>query len=153
MMKPDLSPEEKARRYCAYQERSQQEVRDKLYEWGCYPDQVESILSTLIGEDFLNEERFAKTYCRGKFRIKHWGKVKIKAALKMKRVSEPCINKGLKEIDPEEYIQVIKKLVEEKNKKVLEKDPFKRKYKVASYLISRGFEADLVWDAVNGDTD
>jgi regulatory protein len=145
----ELDPLEKARRYCAYQERAQQEVRDKLYEWGCHQDEVENIITSLIGDDFLNEERFAKTYCRGKFRMKHWGKVKIKMALKMKRVSEPCINRGLKEIDPDEYIEVMNRLIEERARKTSERNPIKRNYKIANYILSRGFESDLVWDAIN----
>ena len=78
----------KAEHYCAYQERSQQEVRDKLYEWGLWPDAVENIISELISNNFLNEERFAKAYAQGKFNQKGWGRIKIKQALKLKKVPD-----------------------------------------------------------------
>jgi regulatory protein len=148
-----IDPLEKARRYCAYQERAQQEVRDKLYESGCHHDEVENIIITLIAENFLNEERFAITYARGKFRIKQWGKVKIRIALKQKKVSDPCIKKALAQIDADEYLTTIKKCVAEKVRKTSEKNPLKKNYKVAAYVISRGFEADLVWDVLNKDSD
>src|ERR1700740_2175906 len=85
----------KAEHYCAYQERSQQEVRDKLYEWGLWPEAVEHIISQLICDNFLNEERFAKAYALGKFRQKGWGKIKIKQGLKLKKVPEVLIKKAL----------------------------------------------------------
>ena len=75
----------KAEHFCAYQERAQQEVRDKLYEWGLWPDAVENIIVKLIGDNFLNEERFAKAYTQGKFKQKGWGKLKIKQGLKLKK--------------------------------------------------------------------
>ncbi len=68
---------QRIRHYCAYQERAQQEVRDKLYELGMTMDEVEEIMSDLIAENFLNEERFALQFAGGHFRIKGWGKVKI----------------------------------------------------------------------------
>ncbi len=86
----------KAEHYCAYQERSQQEVRDKLYEWGLYSNVVERVITELIAGNFLNEERFANAYTRGKFNQKGWGKNKIKQGLKFKRVSDPLIKKALK---------------------------------------------------------
>lgn len=135
-------------KFCAYQERSQQEVRDKLYSWGLWPDAVENIITNLIDENFLNEERFAISYARGKFRIKEWGKQKIKYALKHKGVSEPCIRKALSEIKDSDYLKTLNKVVSERSKKEKEKNPIKRNYKIVSHLISRGFEADLVWDVL-----
>lgn len=137
---------EKAKKFCAYQERSQQEVRDKLYELGLWPDAIENIITQLIDENFLNEERFACAFARGKFRIKQWGRVKIKVALKQKGVSTPCITKALKEIDQQEYSKVLQKVVQEKLKGTKEKSPIRKRYKVASYAISRGFEPDMVYD-------
>src|ERR1700712_929985 len=91
----------KAEHYCAYQERSQQEVRDKLYEWGLYPDAVENVIVHLIEGNFLNEERFANAYTRGKFNQKGWGRIKIKQGLKFKKVSDVLIKKALLTINGE----------------------------------------------------
>lgn len=103
----------KAESYCAYQERSQQEVRDKLYSWGLHHVDVEQIISDLISENFLNEERFAIAYAQGRLRMKGWGKVKIKFYLQRKRVSDPLIRIALNHIDMDEYLtkldEVIKK--------------------------------------------
>ena len=143
----------KAERYCAYQERSQQEVRDKLYEWGQYPSAVENIISRLIESNFLNEERFAKAYAIGKFRQKGWGKIKIKLGLKFKRVSEPLIKKALNSINGDEYLKMLTTIIEKKAPSIREKDPFKRKYKLHQYALSRGFENDLIQDILKESTD
>src|SRR5437588_10925964 len=97
----------KAEHYCAYQERSQQEVRDKLYEWGLYPAGVENVIMHLIEGNFINEERFANAYAIGKFRQKGWGMIKIKQGLKFKKVSEPLIKKALKSINEDDYIKML----------------------------------------------
>src|SRR4051812_72479 len=107
--------------FCAYQERTQQEVRDKLYGYGLHKDMAEELISKLISENFINEERFAKTYAGGKFRIKKWGRIKIKEALKAKGISEYCIKKGLLEIDPTEYTSALLSLIEKKSEKEKEK--------------------------------
>src|SRR5579872_6681533 len=93
----------KAEHYCAYQERSQQEVREKLYEWGLHPAGVENVIMHLVEGGFLNEERFANAYTIGKFRQKGWGRIKIKQGLKFKKVSEPLIKKALNSIDGDDY--------------------------------------------------
>lgn len=141
----------KIEQYCAYQERSQQEVRDKLYDMGLHQKEVEELISELVVDNFLNEERFAISYARGKFRIKHWGKNKIKQNLKLKKVSEYCIKKALKEIDPDEYYEVLKSELQKKSDKLKDKDPFIRKNKIAQYLGSRGFEMDLIWDLLGSE--
>jgi len=139
---------QKAERYCAYQERSQQEVRDKLYEWGLWTDAVENIIVNLIGNNFLNEERFANTYTRGKFNQKNWGRVKIKQGLKQKRVPDVLIKKALKTIDGDEYVKTLTKVLVKKAALLTEKDPFKRRYKLQQYAMGRGFEGDLVGDVL-----
>ena len=138
----------KIARWCAYQERSQQEVRDKLYDYGLHKTQVELLLSSLITDGFLNEERFAIAFAGGKFRILGWGKVKIKLALKQKKVSDYCIRKAIQQIDDNAYLKKLNQVVQKRSKEEKEKDPFKRKYKLAQYAISRGFESDLVADVV-----
>ncbi|WDF53353.1 regulatory protein RecX [Mucilaginibacter sp. KACC 22063] len=138
----------KAEHYCAYQERSQQEVRDKLYEWGLWTDAIERIISELIAGNFLNEERFAEAYARGKMNIKHWGKVKIKQGLKIKRVSDPLIRKALLKLDADDYYRILQQVIEKKNRSLTEKDTFKRNYKLKQYALSRGFENDLISDVL-----
>lgn len=139
----------KAQLFCSYQERCQQEVRDKLYDWGLFPDAVENILAQLITENFLNEERFAKAYAGGKFRIKKWGRIKIKLELKKRHISDYCIRKALQEIDETVYAQTLKTLIEKKTKETKDKNPLVKNAKVARYVASRGFEQDLIWDTIN----
>ncbi len=132
--------------FCAYQERSQQEVREKLVKMGIASDDLEDIIVFLISENFLNEERFAIAYAGGKFRVKHWGKLKIKNALRLKGTSEPCIRKALQLIDQETYTQMLKKEIKRKAKEISESNVIKKTNKLAAYLIGKGFESELVWD-------
>ncbi|GGF32247.1 regulatory protein RecX [Echinicola rosea] len=134
--------------FCAYQERSQQEVRDKLYSYGLYQDEVEELISVMITENFLNEERFAEAYVRGKFHLKKWGRLKIEQGLKQHRLSANCMRLGMKEIDPDEYWKELLGLAEKKWATTQENDLFKKKAKIHRFLISRGFEYDLVSNAL-----
>jgi regulatory protein len=149
-MRPDKmkTAKIKAGNYCAYQERTQQEVRDKLYSIGLYSDEVEQVLTELIIEDFVNEERFAKTYARGKFNLKHWGKVKIAHELKRKKISPFCIRKALEEIEDDDYNRVLKKLMNQRLSGY-QGDDYVIKNKTARFLINRGFEAEIVWEQLN----
>ncbi len=139
---------EKAGNYCAYQERSQQEVRDKLYEWGLWPAAVENVIVKLIGDGFLNEERFAKAYATGKFRQKAWGKIKIKQGLKLKKVPDVLIKKALNNIDYDHYLETLRNIIEKKAALLKERDAYKRRYKLHQYALSRGFEGDLINDVL-----
>ncbi|NMN36061.1 regulatory protein RecX [Pedobacter sp. SG918] len=134
----------KAESFCVYQERSQKEMRYKLVEWGMRGDELEEIISELILNNFLNEERFAKSYASGKFNIKHWGRVKIKQGLKLKGVPDKILQKAIYSIDDDDYIQTIEKLALKKAEGLNENDPFKRKNKLMSYLQAKGFETDLI---------
>jgi regulatory protein len=138
----------KAEYFCAYQERAQQEVRDKLYEYGLHQNAVENIISTLITEGFINEERFAKAYARGKFNQKGWGKIKIKQGLKFKKVPDVLIKKALLTISGDDYIQMLQKVLAKKAALITEKNAYKRNYKLQQYAMSRGFEADLIADVL-----
>ena len=138
----------KAEHYCAYQDRAQQEVRDKLYEWGLWTEAVENIISTLVTSNYLNEERFAKAYVRGKFRQKAWGRVKIKQGLKLKKVSDPLIKKALLTIDPDDYMATLQQVLAKKAPLIKEKQDYKRRYKLQQYAMSRGYEADLIADVL-----
>jgi regulatory protein len=135
----------KAKHYCAYQERCHSEVKDKLYSFGLNTKEVDQILSTLIEENYLNEERFAIQYAGGHFRTKNWGRVKITHALKQKQVSPYCIKKALKQIDEEVYLNTLQKLFEEKLKALRsEKNIFIKKRKLQDYLMQKGYETDLI---------
>ena len=146
--KKKYTPEQawlKVCKWCAFQERNQQETRNKLYDYGLYSNQVEEIISRLITEGFLNEERFAIAYAGGKFRIVGWGKEKIKLALKQKKISDYCIKKALNQIDDRSYQKKLEAVIAKRSKEEKEKTLFKRNYKIAQYAISRGFEQELVW--------
>lgn len=136
----------KAEHYCAYQERAQQEVRDKLYEWGLWSDSVENIIGELIGANFLNEERFAKAYAKGKFNQNGWGKNKIKQGLKFKKVPDVLIKKALSGIPVDDYLQSLEAILAKKARTLNEKDPLKHRFKLQQYALSRGFELDLILD-------
>jgi len=138
----------KAEHFCAYQERAQQEVRDKLYDWGLWPDAVENIIVQLIGGNFLNEERFAKSYVQGKFKQKGWGKIKIKQGLKIKKIPDNLLKKALLTIDGDEYFEMLTKILSKKAALLTEKVPYKRRYKLQQYALSRGFETDLIIDVL-----
>jgi regulatory protein len=138
----------KSEHYCAYQERSQQEVRDRLYEWGLWPQAVENTVSQLITGGFLNEERFAKAYAQGKFRQKAWGKNKIKQGLKFKKVPDVLIKKALLTINGDDYIRILQHVLQKKASAITEKDAYKRRYKLQQYALGRGFENDLVDDVL-----
>jgi regulatory protein len=150
----NFTPEQaipKIKQYCAYQERCHAEVKEKLYSFGLYKKDVEKIIVDLIGENFLNEQRFALLFAGGKFRIKHWGKNKIKHALRQKQVSDYCIKKALNEIDESDYLKTLQKLGEQKLKTLKnEKNIFIKKRKLQDFLLMKGFESILVNDLVRG---
>lgn len=131
--------------YCAYQERCHSEVRNKLLELDFRGSMLEEAMASLIADDFLNEERFARSYTRGKFRMKQWGRKKIVYELKAKKVSEYCIRKGLLEIGDEEYRNTLRLLFEKKGAELKsEKNIWIRKQKVQRYLIQKGYEHDMI---------
>lgn len=152
MQQQKLTPQQsfpKLKQYCAYQERSHSEIKEKLYSYGVYGNDAEDIIGKLIEEDYLNEERYAIHFAGGKFRMKQWGKVKIKYELRQKQVSDYCIKKALNSIDEKEYFLVLEKLKEQKLKTLKsEKNIFIKKRKLQDFLLQRGFENDLVKEAV-----
>ncbi len=135
-------------RYCAYQERSYKEVEEKLYNMGMIQEVSNQILLSLMQNDFINETRFAKAFAGGKFRIKKWGRLKIKQALKQKGVSVRNIEIGLDEIDEISYIETIKTIIATRLIKIKAKNSYERNQKMLLYLQQRGFETDLIYDLV-----
>ncbi|CAN5840040.1 regulatory protein RecX [soil metagenome] len=136
---------QKIKHFCSYQERSHQEVKEKLYSFGLYKEDVEELLSQVIEKGYLNEERYAVAFAGGKFRIKKWGRVKIKYELKQKRISDYCIKKGLASIDETEYLHTLENLFTQKRATLRsEKNIFIKKQKIQSFLMQRGFEPMLI---------
>lgn len=151
MYRKQLTPEQalqKLRHYCGYQERCHSEVKEKLYSLGVWKKDHDEIVSTLIEQGYLNEERFALSFASGKFRIKQWGKTKIKYELKQRQVSDYCIKQALTQINDEEYLSVLKKMAEEKYDSLKNEQYLIRKKKTIDYLLQRGFEMSLVNDAI-----
>ena len=136
---------EKILRYCVYQERSHRQVKDRLYSFGLYKNEVEDLLTELITNGFLNEERFALAYVGGKFRIKQWGRIKIKNGLKMQGITPYLINKALKEIDEQDYQDTLKKLLKKKAVLIDSTNKLELKQKLSRYALSKGYESELVW--------
>ena len=153
MVAQNFTPDQslpKIKQYCAYQERCHSEVQSKLYSFSLNKREADEIISILITENYLNEERFAIQYAGGKFRMKYWGKNKIKQALKFKQVSDYCIKKALKEIDDVQYEKTFQKLAEQKLKTLKsEKNIFVKRRKLHDFLLQKGFENDLVREAVS----
>jgi regulatory protein len=140
---------QKARHYCGYQERSHGEVQEKLYSFGLRKKDVEMALATLIEENYLNEERFAVQFAGGHFRLKEWGRVKIRYELRQRQVSEYCIKKALTAIDEEDYEQALGRLAGRKWEILGEEgNAFVRKRKLQDYLLQKGYEPDKVSAAV-----
>jgi regulatory protein len=140
---------QKARRYCVWQERCHAEVKEKLYALGLRKAQVEQALATLIEENYLNEERFARAFAGGKFRMKHWGRKKIVAELKLKKLSEYNIRMAMNEIDDADYQNTIIKLVTAKWKSLKNEQYIIRQAKTLRYMQQKGFEPQLVQIQLN----
>ena len=132
--------------YCAYRDRSQKEVEDKLLEMRMIPEAREQIIIQLMQEDFLNEERFARSFVRGKFRIKKWGRHKIKQELKLREISSPIIKLAMTEIRESDYRSTLYMLAEKKLILLSETDKFKLRKKLSDYLLRKGYEASLVYE-------
>lgn len=135
--------------FCAYQERCHKEVEQKLYDLKMIPEARDHIILHLLQHNFLNEERFAKAFVRGKFNIKKWGKIKITNELRFKNISSYNIKSGLNEINLENYIETLQNLAEKKNTLIKETNSFKRRGKLYSYLSSKGFETNYINNCLN----
>jgi len=131
-------------RFCNYQERSQQEVKDKLYELGAYPGQVDQLITELIETNLLNEERFAKAFVRGKFNLKRWGRIKIIQQLKSHRISEYLLKKAIKEIDASAYFATAYRLAERKWDLLNNDHAAIRKQKVFRFMLGKGYESSII---------
>ena len=153
MPQQNLTPNQalqKIKYFCSYQERCHSEVKQKLYDYGLYQKEVDDIVAKMVEENYLNEERFAIQYAGGKFRLKHWGRNKIKYSLKQKQVSDYCIRKGLNQIDDDAYEATFQKLFDEKLRTLKsEKNIFTKKRKLQDHLVQKGYESDIIRSAIN----
>jgi regulatory protein len=139
----------KLQRYCAYQDRCHKEVQEKLSELGIWGDDAGQVIVALIEEKFLDEERFARSFVRGKYRFKKWGRIKIKQELKKKDISSYCLKMGFQEIDEQEYMDNLITIINKKNEFLKAKNEYERKTKLAKYAMTKGYESHLVWQVVN----
>ncbi|NIJ55256.1 regulatory protein RecX [Dyadobacter arcticus] len=138
---------QKAASYCAYQERTQDEVRLRLKKWNVWGDEADELIAELISMNYLSEERFAKTYVGGKFRIKNWGRMKIRQELQRRGLSSYSIEKGMNEIEDKAYVEGLKVLLEKKKNLLvkIEADPLRLKQKLVRFALGKGYESELVW--------
>ena len=147
MFRKQLSKEQalqKLKHYCGYQERSHSEVKEKLYSLGVWKKDHDEIIATLIEQNYLNEERFAMAFVRGKFKMKQWGRVKIKYELQQRKVSEYCIKKAFKEISDDDYLSTLKKPADQKYSSLKGEQYLVRKKKTMDYLMQKGYEPGLI---------
>lgn len=136
------------RKFCAYQERSQKQVRDRLYKMGLISDAVELLISECIEENYLNEERFAMAFVRGKYKFKDWGRQRLERELKFQNVSDYCIRKAMAQLDDEDYDHQLKVLAQKKWDATKDANRFSKGKKVVNFLIRKGYESDKVWEEV-----
>ncbi len=139
----------KLEQYCVYQDRCHKEVEQKMREYNLIPEAKEMILLSLLQDNFLNEERFAKRFARGKFRIKHWGKQRIVRELKFRDISSYNIKTALKEIDEQDYLKTIYSITEKRNEAISEPNIYKRKRKLIDFLMRKGYENELIYKTVD----
>ncbi len=141
----------KAASFCAYQERTQQEVRDRLNDWDIYGDDAEEVIAELITQNYLNEERFAKAFAGGKFRVKGWGKRKIQQHLKQRGITGYNLNQAMNEIAPADYRETLTALLDKKRASLRDDNPLIIKQKLVRYAMSKGYESDLIFSVLGAE--
>ncbi|MEN7548970.1 regulatory protein RecX [Rapidithrix thailandica] len=140
----------KMAKYCAYQERCPHEVRQKLYTMGLAYSEVDEVMDWLIDEKFLDEERYARAYVRGKFHFKRWGKIKIRHQLRAKQIPEKMIESGFSEINEDAYFNTLKEIIDQKFSSLQGEDSdLKKKQKCFNFAYGRGFEPELIQKYLN----
>jgi regulatory protein len=140
---------EKARHFCAYQERNHREVKEKLYSFGLYKEEVEQLLSKLIEENFLNEERYALAFAGGKFRMNSWGRIKITHALREKQLRAYCIRMAISAIDEDQYLRRLHQLASAKQQELQQRyQGWQLNQKIFQYLLQKGYEKELIKNCI-----
>lgn len=152
MRNQDLTVKEiegKLQYYCSYQDRCHKEIKEKLKSFKISSEELNEIVSNLIKDNYLNESRFSKSFVRGKFNIKNWGKVRIVNELKLRNISIYNINLGLKEIDDQDYINKLEDIFNKKLSSLRNLNSNLKKKKIISYLLYRGWESNLIYSKAN----
>lgn len=139
----------KIEQYCIYQDRCFKEVETKLRAYGLLPESIDFILEDLIKDNFINEERYCKSFVRGAYRYKKWGRKKISQALKQKDITKKCIEIGFREIDENEYFEMIQKEIVKKTSTINEKNTYKKKQKIIRFALSRGYEYQIIEEIIS----
>ena len=139
----------KLKQYCSYQDRCHNEVEKKLKTFDVISQVKEQIISNLISENYLNETRFCKSFVRGKFKIKNWGKRKITLELKSRKVSNYNLKEGLKEINEIDYLDKLETLFNKKLASLDHLSLINKKKKILSFLLYRGWETNLIYEKIN----
>jgi regulatory protein len=134
-----------AAHFCAYQERTVREVRDKLHAWEVSEEDTDEIIARLQADGYLSDDRFARSFAGGKFRTRQWGKIRIEQEMRRKGIADAERKSGIAEIDAEEYARTLKSLLDKKAASLNESDPWKRRQKLARFAMGKGYEADLIW--------
>lgn len=134
-----------AAHFCAYQERTVREVRDKLRSWEVSEEDTEEIVARLQAEGYVSDERFARSFAGGKFRVRQWGRVKIEQEMRRKGVADAERKSGIQEIDEEQYTRTLKDLLDKKAASLKEPDRWKRRQKLARFAVGKGYELELIW--------
>lgn len=139
----------KAQNLCAYQEKCESDIRNKLYAWKTNPDDMDDIIEQLKTEQFIDDQRFAITFAKEKFRFNKWGKIKIEYALKQKNISSGFISNAIQEISEKEYDSILMNELNKKYSTLKESDEYTMKSKLIRYALSKGFENGKVFDVVS----
>ncbi|SDM92818.1 regulatory protein RecX [Siphonobacter aquaeclarae] len=134
-----------AAHFCAYQERTVREVRDKLHAWEVSEEDADEIIARLQADGYLSDDRFARSFAGGKFRTRQWGKIRIEQEMRRKGIADAERKSGIAEIDADEYARTLKSLLDKKAASLNESDPWKRRQKLARFAMGKGYEADLIW--------
>lgn len=140
---------QRAGRFCALRERSPNELLEKLKSWGLSQVESKEIVDDLTQQGYLDEQRFANAYCNDKFEFNSWGKQKIKAHIFSHKLSEQVVQSALNRIDPDKYTQRLFDLAKIKWSRLEKEEPIRQKQKTLAYLANKGFEVDLIWNAIN----
>ncbi|WP_455664512.1 regulatory protein RecX [Phocaeicola sp.] len=146
-MKGECSENEakyKAEAYCSSTERCIADVEAKLEQWGATPDITEKVISHLVNERYIDQQRFCIAFIRDKYRFNQWGKIKISQALRLKKIPADLINIGMEEIDEQEYMEILSKLIEQKKKSIKARTEYERNGKLIRFAVGRGFEMEAI---------
>jgi regulatory protein len=141
----------KAQSYCAYQDRCSAEVVQKLRDWGVSDERIPKIVASLTEDKFIDDQRYAESFVSSKFRLKHWGRNKIAYELRLKKIPSELIAQAMESIDENDYADTLQTLITKKTQEVKDSDAYRKKQKIARYLISKGFETELVFGMMKGE--